>query len=128
MLTVHCLVAMIITKNLLAASDQCTETQFATPFFPGVSCEDIYSKNPQSHNSPGYYWILNGPSRVFCGMNYTGSTCENIHSNNPEIRNKPGYYRINDTQWTYCNMTAIDIIASNFIHMCWCQRTMENNC
>ena len=79
MLTVYCLVAMIITKNLFAAADQCTETQFATPFFPGVSCEDIYSKNPQSHNSPGYYWILNRPSRVFCTMNYTGSSCENMY-------------------------------------------------
>ena len=84
---------MIIAKNLVTAADQCTETtQFATPFFPGVSCEGIYNNNPQSHNSPGYYWILNGPSRVFCGMNYTGSSCENIYNNNPEIRKKSGYY------------------------------------
>ena len=28
-----------------------------------------------------------------------------IYSNNPETGDKSGYYRINDSQWTYCNMT-----------------------
>ena len=114
---IYCMVMVIIFKELVTASDQCTKIQFATPFFPGESCKDIYNKNTQSHNSPGYYWILNGPSRVFCGMNYTGSSCEDIYSNNPEIRKKSGYYRINDTQWTYCNMTAIEI-TKNFISTC----------
>ena len=112
-----CMITVIITKELVTATHQCTETRFAAPFFPGESCEDIYNKNPQSHNSPGYYWILTGPSKVFCGMNYTGSSCENIYNNNPEIRTKSGYYRINDAHWTYCNMTAIEI-ASNFISTC----------
>ena len=63
------------------------------------------------------YWILDGPSDVYCGMNYTGSSCEDIYNNNPETHDKSGYYRINDTQWTYCNMTAI---AANdyFISTC----------
>ena len=111
-------VIIIYTKDLVTAADQCTETQFATPFFPGESCEGIYNNNPQSHNSPGYYWILNGPSRVYCAMNYTGSSCEDIYNNNPEISKRSGYYRISGNQWTYCNVTAIDIIASNFISTC----------
>ena len=98
---------MILTKELVIATDQCTEYQFKSPFFPGVSCEDIYNKNPESHNWPGYYWILDGPSDVYCGMNYTGSSCEDIHNNNLEVRDNSGYYRINGNQWTYCNMTAI---------------------
>ena len=53
---------------------QCSEYLFDTPFIPGSSCEDIYIKNAQTHEKPGYYWILkpDGPSRVYCGMNYTG--------------------------------------------------------
>ena len=95
---------MILTKELVIATDNCTEYQFKSPFFPGVSCEDIYNKNPESHDKPGYYWILDGPSDVYCGMNYI---CEDIYSNNPETGDKSGYYRINDSQWTYCNMTAL---------------------
>ena len=71
-----------------------------------MSCEDIYNKNPESHNRSGYYWITDGSSKVYCGMNYAGSSCEDIYNNNPETGDKSGYYRINDTQWTYCNMTA----------------------
>ena len=55
----------------------------------------------------GYYWILDGPRRVYYGMNYTGSSCEDIYNNNPETGDKSGYYLINESQWTYCNMTAI---------------------
>ena len=100
---------MILTKELVIATDQCTEYQFKAPFFPGVSCEDIYNKNPESHDWPGYYWILelHGPSNVYCGMNYTGSSCEDIYNNNPEIGDNLGYFCINGSQWTYCNMTAI---------------------
>ena len=75
---------MILTKELVIATDQCTEYQFKSPFFPGGSCEDIYNKNPESHDWPGYYWIfgdsINGPSDVYCGMNYTGSSCEDIYT------------------------------------------------
>ena len=104
---IYYIVTMILTKELVIATDQCTEYQFKSPFFPGVSCEDIYNKNPESHNWSGYYWITDGPSRVYCGMTYTGSSCEDIFNNNPETDDKLGYYRINETQWTYCNMTAI---------------------
>ena len=110
------IVTMILTKELVIATDQCTEYQFKSPFFPGVSCEDIYKKNPESHDRSGYYWILDGPSRVYCGMNYTGSSCENIYINNPETGDKSGYYRINENQWTYCNMTAIT--NGDFISTC----------
>ena len=102
------------------AIDQCTVHQFKSPFYPGMSCEDIYNKNPESHVWPGYYWITDGPRRVYCGMTYTGSSCEDIYNNNPEIRDKSGYYCINDSQWTHCNMTAVAsaIAAGDFISTC----------
>ena len=114
---IYYIVTMILTKELVIATDQCTEYQFKSPFFPGVSCEDIYNKNPESHDRSGYYWILDGPSRVYCGMNYTGSSCEDIYNNNPETVDKSGYYRINESQWTYCNMTTITI-SGDFISTC----------
>ena len=92
------------------ATEQCSEYQFKSPFYPGESCEDIYNRNPESHDRSGYYWITNGPSRVYCGMTYTGSSCEDIHYNNPDTANKSGYYRINNTQWTFCNMSEISVI------------------
>ena len=110
-------ITVILTKELVIATDQCTEYQFKSPFFPGVSCEDIYNKNPQNHDKSGYYLILDGPSRVYCGMNYTGSSCEDIYNNNPETGHKPGYYHINNSQWTYCNMTAITV-SGDFISTC----------
>ena len=51
-------------------------------------------------------------------MNYTGSSCEDVYDNNSEIRDKSGYYRINDSQWTYCNMTAVAIAIGDFIFTC----------
>ena len=80
---VYYAIAAMITEELVVASDnQCTKYRFKSPFFPGVSCEDIYNKNPESRDWPGYYWITDGPSKVFCGMNYTGSSCEDIYNNN----------------------------------------------
>ena len=115
---VICYIVMVaLAKELVIATDQCIVYKFKTPFFPGVSCEDIYNKNPQSHDKAGYYWILNGPRRVYCGMNYNGSSCEDIYDNNLETQNKSGYYRINDTQWTYCNMTEITA-RGDFISTC----------
>ena len=49
-------------------------------------------------------------------MNYTGSSCEDIYNNNPETDDKTGYYRINETQWTSCNMTRIP--NGDFIPTC----------
>ena len=91
---IYYIATMILTKELVIATDQYTEYHFKSP---GVSCEDIYNKNPQSHDGSGYYWITDGPSRVYCGMNYTGSSCEDIYNNNPETGDKSGYYRINES-------------------------------
>ena len=98
---------MCINSLVAADDDQCVSYKFESPFFPGISCEDIYNKNSQSHNKSGYYWITDGLRNVYCGMNYTGLSCEDIYNNNPETGNKNGYYPINNTQWTFCNMTAI---------------------
>jgi len=103
---IYCVVTVILTKELVIANDQCTEYQFKTP---GVSCEDIYNKNPDSHDCSGYYWIV---KRVFCGMSYTGLSCEHIYKKYSEIyknnpKEKSGYYHLSNNQWTYCNMAEI---------------------
>ena len=119
---IYYIVTMILTKELVIATDNnCTEYQFKTPYsYVGESCEDIYNKNAKSHKWPGYYTIV---YKVYCGMTYTGSSCENIFKKYPEIhRNNPkeksGYYRLNNNQWTYCNMTEIAAGAADFISMC----------
>ena len=114
------IVTVILTKELVIATDQCTEYQFKSPFYPGVSCEVIYNKNPESHQCSGYYWIV---KRVFCGMTYTGSSCEHIYNKYPEIyknnpKEKSGYYRLNSKQWTYCNMTEIAANDDDFTSTC----------
>ena len=114
---IYYIVTMILTKELVIATDKCTEYQFKSP---GVSCEDIYNKNPESHNCSGYYWIV---KRVFCGMTYTGSSCDYIYNKYPEIyknnpKEKSGYYRLNNNQWTYCNMTEIAAKDDNFVPTC----------
>ena len=114
---IYYIVTMILTKELVIATDQCTEYQFKSP---GVSCEDIYNKNPKSHHCSGYYWIV---KRVFCGMTYTGSSCHYIYNKYPEIyknnpKEKSGYYHLNNNQWTYCNMTEIAAKDDHFIYNC----------
>ena len=114
------IITVILTKELVIATDQCTEYQFKSPFFPGVSCEDIYNKNPESHQCSGYYWTV---KRVFCGMTYTGSSCEHIYNKYPEIyknnpKEKSGYYHLNNKQWTYCNMTEIAANDDDFTSTC----------
>ena len=96
----------------MVADDQCTHYQFRAPFYPGRSCKDIYNMNPESREIPGYYWIIDSPTNIYCGMNYTGLSCEDIHNNNPETADKNGYYPINITKWTFCNMTAITATAA----------------
>ena len=104
---------MCIEKGVVIAEDdqQCNEHRLATPFLPGDSCEDIYNKDIQSREKPGYYWILkpDGPSRVYCGMGYTGLSCEDIYNNYPTTREKSGYYLVNN-EWVYCDMD--DFISS----------------
>ena len=116
------IVTVILTKELVIATDNCTEYQFKTPFsYVGESCEDIYNKNTKSHKWPGYYTIA---YKVYCGMSsYTGSSCENIFKKYPEIhrinpKEKSGYYRLNNSQWTYCDMSEIAASAADFISMC----------
>ena len=118
MLLTVIIVLVLCTNGLVVADDQCTHYQFKSPFYPGSSCEDIYNKNPESHDKSGYYWILDGPRNVYCGMNYTGLSCEDIYTNNPETGNKNGYYPINNNQWTFCNMTAIAAIIDVHILSC----------
>ena len=117
---IYYIVTMILTKELVIATDQYTEYQFKSPFFPGVSCEDIYNKNPESHNCSGHYWIV---KRVYCGMTYTGSSCDYIYNKYPEIyknnpKEKSGYYRLNNNQWTYCDMIEIATNDDNCISSC----------
>ena len=114
---IYCIIVVevILTKELVMATDQCSVYKFKSPFHPGESCEDIYNKNPESRDWSGYYWILDGPNKVYCGMTYTGSSCLNIYNSNPETGDKLGYYRINGDQWTYCNMKEI---SSGFITTC----------
>ena len=101
-------VLVLCTNRLVVADDQCTSHyQFRAPFYPGRSCKDIYIMNPESREVPGYYWIIDSPINVYCGMNYNGLSCEDIYNNNPETADKNGYYPINNTKWTFCNMTAI---------------------
>ena len=110
----------------IAANDDFTSTCAAVEvikstyqsFLPGESCESIYNNNAESHEWSGYYWNTSTSSRVYCRMNYTGSSCEDIYNNNPETVDKSGYYRINDSQWTYCNMTEIVIASGDFISTC----------
>ena len=107
LLTVFIALALC-TNRLVVADDHCTaHNQFRAPFYPGRSCKDIYIMNPESREIPGYYWIIDSPTNVYCGMNYTGLSCEDIYYNYPETGNKLGYYPINNTKWTFCNMTAI---------------------
>ena len=117
MLSVIFIITVILTKELVMATEQCSKYQFKSPFYPGESCEDIYNKNPESYEWSGYYWITNGSTRVYCGMTYTGSSCEDIYINNPETGDRSGYYRIIVNQWTFCNMTAISSVVI-FISTC----------
>ena len=39
---IYYIVTMILTKELVIATDQCTVYRFTSPFFPGMSCEHIY--------------------------------------------------------------------------------------
>ena len=48
---IHYFIAVILTKELVVATENCTEYQFTIPYsYVGESCEDIYNKNVKSHN------------------------------------------------------------------------------
>ena len=102
------LLLMSATRVIIAQDDQqCRAHLSDPPLLPGISCEDIYNKNQQTHDQSGYYWILNGPSRVYCGMNYIGSSCEEIYNAYSVTRDKSGFYRISNNAWVYCGMNYI---------------------
>ena len=116
LVVILCAIIIALVTITKVTATECSTYQFKAPFIPGDSCESIYNMNPESHDWPGYYWIFidnDGPSQVYCGMNYTGSSCEDIYNNNPETGEHSGYYRINGTQFTYCNMTAIAAAAAD---------------
>ena len=103
---IYCIVTVILSNELVIATDQCTEYQYN---YRGESCEDIYNKFAVSHNCSGYYWIAN---KVFCGMSFIGSSCEHIFNKYPQVyrsnpRGKSGYYHLTNKKWTYCNMAEI---------------------
>ena len=113
---IYYIITVILAKELVIAIDQ-YYTELGSP---SVSCEDIYNKSPESHEHSGYYQIV---KRVFCGMSYTGSSCDYIYNKYPEIyRNNPnkksGYYRLDNNQWTYCNMTEIAAGDTKFDSTC----------
>ena len=113
-----CLCKYSLTALLILAAraqdhseQECNEHRFACPFTPGDSGEDIYNENEQTHDKPGYYWILGGirvPSLVYCGMGYTGSSCEDLYVKNIKTHDKSRYYRIIDA-WAYYDMTVVSI-------------------
>ena len=119
LVTCGTIIVLVALTKVTATDEQCTEYQFKAPYFPGGSCQDIYNMNPESRDRSGYYWLIdsNGPSNVYCGMNYTGISCEGILINNPETSEYSGYYRINDTQFIFCNMIEIAANAG-FISTC----------
>ena len=47
---IYYIVTVILTKELVIATDQCTEYQFKIPFSPGVSCKDMYNRNPHNYH------------------------------------------------------------------------------
>ena len=50
MLAVVVAILAVGINTVVVADDQCVSYQFESPFYPGKSCEDIYKKNPQSHD------------------------------------------------------------------------------
>ena len=59
------------------------------------------------YTRPGYYWILDGPSRVYCGISYSGPTCIYIYITRSITCDKAGYYLLANN-WDYCDMVSID--------------------
>ena len=86
------------------------------------TCQSFFLVNPVREPIIIIQRVMNGlditGSQVVehCGMNYTGSSCEDVYISHPETGDKSGYYRINDTQWKYCNTTAITA-SSDFFSM-----------
>ena len=89
------------------AVDECTDHELVD-FSVASSCKETYAQNLNSHGISGYYWVTNPLHQVYCDMEHTGTSCINIYYNHTETRDKPGYYMLTNSQWVYCNMTAIN--------------------
>ena len=69
MLNFEILVVLCSMGNVLVtASEQHDTYQFSHPYYPGVSCKELYDWNTQTHNRSGYYWLINPPRHVYCDM------------------------------------------------------------
>ena len=60
MLQTVIIVLVVCINRVALVDDQCIYYEFEAPFFTGISYEDIYNKNPQTHDKSGYYWITEG--------------------------------------------------------------------
>ena len=67
MLVVAILMMLVagVCRVIVVADDQCSSHKIKSPFYPGKSCEDIYNKNPQSHNKSGYQSCQEDFGKVF---------------------------------------------------------------
>ena len=69
---IYYIITVILTKELAIATDQ----HYTELGPPDISCEDIFSKSPETHEHSWYYRIV---KRVFCGMSYSGSSYDYVH-------------------------------------------------
>jgi len=44
------IITVILAKELVMATDQCSVYHFKSPFHPGHSCQEIYNNNPDSRH------------------------------------------------------------------------------
>ena len=66
------LTAVVLLNQLVVvlATDNCTTTRYGLDADdPGMSCDDIYEKNPSRAGMSGYYLIKTGIQLVYCDMN-----------------------------------------------------------
>ena len=50
MLSVIFIITVILTKEVVMATEEYTQYTINHPFYPGESCEDIYNMNPESQD------------------------------------------------------------------------------
>ena len=48
MLVACFILTVILSKEVVMATEHCEKYHFQPPFFPGESCEEIYNMNPDS--------------------------------------------------------------------------------
>jgi len=89
-------------------ASQCSGHKFASPFFVGRSCGEIYNMNPDSHDRSGYYWITDPLQQVYCDMEHRVQSCAHINHEHPGTNTKSGYYRLFSGEWVHCKMACGD--------------------